>query len=227
MTTATNPSDKKLSEIRNILRDIEITDIVQKTLDQLVRDTLQSNIRNAMKEAFQSNDFGAVLAKLQEEDIVVTLEMINDHDLMRDVQITHDMSKTLVDMISDQFIGDELPVARPRPRPHQYFMPDRIKEAFESNFLGVVFLALQHEEQTIFDLAWINKSNLLAGVAITSHAEKTILDLIHADKEEDASMINESGPEAQVDSLVHGLGVSGEDIRNALMACEHVQEPDM
>ena len=203
--------DEELSEIGNVLQGIEITDAVRKTLDKMVEDTFLSDIYKALEQAFQSNDLGVILARLQEEHIFVDLEMINEHDLMRRIQITHDMRKTISDMIDDHFNDNT---------------PHRIKTAIQSDYLGMIFMALQ-KEQFILDLAWINKSNLLAGRAITNHDLKIIHEIIHAQKKAEAGVINRSGPESQVDSLIHEFGVSGEDIRNTLTACEHVQEPDM
>ena len=221
MTTTVNFSDQignvignvlqEVSKIRDLVQDIEITSAVQEKLDHMVEQAIQSDIHKAMKEAFHSNDFGVILAKLQKKSIVIDLEMINDHDLMSGVRITHNMKKSLRDMIDNHFGNN---------------VPERIKEAFQSNYLGVVFLALQ-KEQIDFDLAWINKSGLFAGEAITNHAKKVIYEIIDAHKEAKAGVINQSGIESQIESLICRFGVSEKYIRETLVACEHAPDPDM
>ena len=207
-----NTRNIDISEIlADVLADIKITDAVRKTLKKMVTDEFLASIPEIMNDAFSSNDLGVVFTTLQKYFIEIDTELINDHNLLGRIRITDDIQEKLEDIIEPHFADAD-------------DFQQLLGNIFQTYDLENIFIRLQKNLIDI-DLDEINRAGLFDGIKITDSTRKAVYQLIHNQKMSEAGYINWRDPECQIESLVRGHGVSGTEIRDALLACEKNLDP--
>ena len=200
-------------EVEETLIGIEITDTSRDRLEQMVKDEFLASMSRDLQNAFSSNDLGVVFVMLEKDCAVVDVETINDFHILDRIKVTDNIQETIEDIIEYQtIVKDDI--------------PQKVERIFLSDNLGEIFKRLQKENIDI-DLNSINRANLFDGIEITDSTQKAVQELVDVHNETLAGWISQAGPASQVEILIKGLGVSGTEILETLMACEDISGPEM